>query len=807
MTSALNVNLTALSTSPLGKRTTDELVRSDKAFEMNRSVPVLPGLEALLDTTYLEHLLVHRMKIAERCQVHIDSLKYKPGTNCLVSYRIDASPLPSPLPLHAKTFQPDLWRTVRDKAYAWKRRWGQEACWIDDTKRILVFPFPYDSELPTIARFFQAPDRLLDRLNIPIGDPPRATVLAYKPNRRLTIRVNEDYLLKFHCADRFAQILSVSKALRGLEPITPRYVDRSHRYAAIVQRWIEGEPLNIAPMNDPQFESILQQIVHWNERLRAHSSIDRFRPRLPDNGIGALKAKGQTVLKYVKEVCPELGGLIDEYSQQMDAAADLLSPSFGLNHGDFHLGQLIVSPRGLRGCDFDNASWGDQTADLANGVAHLILDSIVGKLDSTRAEQAEDQIQEALLQQDATVKPSFRFHLACGLARLGSTPFRTLQPDWVNQTEQLLKRGLQTLNSIFPRSENRSVPSPLGRSTLGRSTLDAAILDDPPFESLAPALDCQVAQQTFQERLPELAPWLINRNIVAANTIRHKPGRRCLIHYRLSSTTDAADGPGLLAKVHWRRADQQAFDLQNQLYRNHGFDESASDGVQVPRALGLLPEWKMWLQSFVPGKTAQEWMEQGSLAEVAPRIGYALAKLHSCRFQPERTHTVEEELGILRSRLTWAQKIRPQYADRLATVLWACERLAQRVSLTGAPIHRDFYQDQILFDDSKTFLVDLDLVSWGHPVLDLANFVAHLIEFSVRRHGCADAFAPEAAMIVDTYRQYHPASSTDLAGLKTISLARHLAICLTHDDRQSSFLSLLAEVEHQCRIAMSSQSA
>ncbi|HEY9888233.1 MAG TPA: hypothetical protein V6D02_07510, partial [Candidatus Obscuribacterales bacterium] len=107
---------------------------------------------------------------------------------------------------------------------------------------------------------------------------------------------------------------------------------------------------------------------------------------------------------------------------------------------------------------------------------------------------------------------------------------------------------------------------------------------------------------------------------------------------------------------------------------------------------------------------------------------------------------------------------------------------------------RDFYPDQLLVDNDRLWLVDLDLCCQGHPALDIGNFIAHMTEQSLRHTGQPTAMAKQEAALRTAFMQGwssaaagHPpldASQLSLAieHYTCLSLVRHIHI----SDRMAS---------------------
>ncbi|WP_119070332.1 phosphotransferase [Rubrobacter indicoceani] len=249
---------------------------------------------------------------------------------------------------------------------------------------------------------------------------------------------------------------------------------------------------------------------------------------------------------------------------------------------------------------------------------------------------------------------------------------------------------------------------------------------DPKIPSLDDALNPETAARALGAVLGPLV-------VREARLIRHRAGRRALVRYRLNRSERREV---VLGKIRARGTDKQSHAVQSELH---------DAGIPVPRTLGLVPEFSMWLQEEIDGAEATKLLGGDSGKRVAAQAARLVRSLHSSGVKPRREpHTIEDELRILEERLPAVRKTRPELSGRIRRLTEAAGELAQG---TPAPpgttgIHRDFYQDQTLLGgDGRLYLLDLDLYCEGDPALDAGNFLAHTAEQSLREAGSPDALA------------------------------------------------------------------
>jgi hypothetical protein len=301
------------------------------------------------------------------------------------------------------------------------------------------------------------------------------------------------------------------------------------------------------------------------------------------------------------------------------------------------------------------------------------------------------------------------------------------------------------------------------------------VATDPKLAFLAEALDPSTAQCVLRQHLPAFADKLVLR---AIRVVRHKPGRRCLIAYDLDVCTGGEPTTvTLLGKVRARGLDEHTYRLHRALWQA-GWNDAGDDRISVPEAVGIVPEWHMWLQRHVPGEVATTVLRGPNGVMLAHRIAEIAHKLHNVDIRPRREHTIGDELRILHERLERVVEQRPDWRQRLRCMLDACERLGATITPTRlCGIHRDFYADQVLVDGERLRLIDLDLYCAGDPGLDIGNFIAHIVEDSLRTFGTPDALADRATALEERFvalagEEVRPS----IHAYTTLTLVRHISI-------------------------------
>ncbi|MDO4231740.1 MAG: phosphotransferase [Lautropia sp.] len=339
--------------------------------------------------------------------------------------------------------------------------------------------------------------------------------------------------------------------------------------------------------------------------------------------------------------------------------------------------------------------------------------------------------------------------------------------------------------SLPPGSEPKTARAATSTLPVDLRQPPGAAVSSPP-ELPGHADDIDTMQPLLRAALPAEAR---DARLVEIRCLRHKPGKRALLQYRLQQ----AGHPDLLliGKLRFKGADRHGFEVQRALYAQ-GFD---MPGLSVPEALTLLPEQRLWLQRQVPGTMATSLLRPGSDVALATRIGQAIASLHRAGVPTAKRWTLADEMTMLEDRLLRAASLRPGLATEIFAVLDGCTRLAARLPANPfCGIHRDCYSDQILVDGDTLCWLDLDLYCEGDPALDAGNFIAHLTESAFRHQQDPLAMQAHEHAVQAAFIEHgtHRIPTESVAAWTTLSLARHVFLSTQFPDRHHTTEALIA---------------
>lgn len=299
---------------------------------------------------------------------------------------------------------------------------------------------------------------------------------------------------------------------------------------------------------------------------------------------------------------------------------------------------------------------------------------------------------------------------------------------------------------------------------------------DPAMPFMEQAMD----RDWMQRRLRSIAGADIE--LQSIRVARWKPGRRCVLEYDVDGATGSWT---LVGKARAKGLDTRTFWIARFLSEG-ALAPSSADGVSVPPVRGAVPECHMWLQDKVSGTSGWAALTGPNALRVSRRVGRALASLHRALPPLERRHTIDDEVAHLTTVLERVRAQHPEWGSRLSALQRACTRLADGARPAPASaVHRDFYHDQVIVDGDRVWILDLDLAAVADPALDAGNFLAHMTEQSLRLLDSAEALADEERAFIEEFGRARGAAAAANAGIyKTLSLARHVFLSTTFEDRR-----------------------
>jgi ATP-binding cassette subfamily B protein len=771
----------------------------------------LPELSILMNPVELSKLVSKYYPAKEFKSGKISYIRYKPGTSCLIAYSLEDRPVPD---FYAKVYQSDAsGKLGKAEIYLSESPKKNPRGVVCDTRNIALYFFPNDPKLKSLPKIFKPenPDSSLPKFfsKKGVSSPEGIESLKYKPERRFVAKISGKSAfcaaLKIYSKEGFEAAYFNSRVFSSKDILKiPRLLSAFPRKSILIFEWINGSPLDF-DIRLPGGEKKLQDVGAALAELHSQNPSN-LRSILPEEDI----ERWTEIADSIGHTCPHLLNQAKKVAHQLaDQFAAFKYKPCSL-HGDFYSDQILIHGNQIAILDLDRSFSGDPAFDLGTFLAHLERKVILGEISSAQRDRYRENFlagyQKGSNNSDGLTRVDF--YTAAGLLRITPENFRTWVSDWQKKTELLLRRSEELLE--IPR-----VPEPsytkvsecqeslligLHRSPRILDLYQAA--DDPKMPFLKFALDPEFMHSKLKPMLASEGD-AKNNQISRIHVSRHKPGRRCLIQFDFKDPeNETFQSSSLMGKVKAKKLDSNSFKVQHLLWKT-SFSSNAKDHIHVPEPVGQIPEVNMWLYKKVPGVPFTELLDENNSISRARQIATGIYKLHTSGMLNNRFHTFHDELNILKNRLTTLRQESPKWDKRLARILEACARLdtgIPHLNLTG--IHRDFYPDQIIVSDDKIYFIDFDLYCIGDRGLDLGNFLGHIKEYALRKHGHPDHFVELEKNFEDQYLSLSKTrSKKSIETYLTLTLARHIFISTLFPDRREFTPELIECTEQRLNIS------
>jgi aminoglycoside phosphotransferase len=258
------------------------------------------------------------------------------------------------------------------------------------------------------------------------------------------------------------------------------------------------------------------------------------------------------------------------------------------------------------------------------------------------------------------------------------------------------------------------------------------LLHPPGYEArgLSVALDPEAMAPYLEACLAPDGPGGDGIGCSTVEVLSGKPGRRWILRYQLVAGDGSRSSTprSVVAKLYGDgNKGRHVFALMREL-TDRGFGPDADDGVRAPQAYAYVDELGMLLMEDVGGVRLSNLLLSPGLRDHVSAAGRALAKLHRCP-PPPNVHrkTMPGRLASLRRKVAEACQVRPELTQALEARLESVSRLAEEPPPDELVlVHGGCHLREVLVDDDRVSIVDLDTLCAADPALDVGNFLADL---------------------------------------------------------------------------------
>jgi len=698
----------------------------------------LGDLDRLLDGSHAAPLM--RELGLPVVAVRPNHLRLKPRESALVGFEVDlpeSTELGSAVPVYARTFV-DAERAgmVAEKMRSKRIVDSEFGPGVMSTPggRTVLYVFPNDGELSGVHRVVRlskclrmvADVRGLPSLHFSKSQSS-LEIVRHRPERRVIVRLDlveregrrppvAVYVRWFGdgrgaTGNRIAEALAAA----GVPVATPMGTSRDGRLS--VELAAEGVDGTAAMLNGYLDPDLIGTQLAQLQRVEATVSITQRRSTTDMRIASALASLDTLAL-----VEPELAGQACRLSLMLRRCPSENGPAVGI-HGDFHPGQIVVSPGRAVFIDFERFALGDPIIDIATMSAHVMAS------ESARSEDVFatflDPMRRAWRARSGFDDRSFGVALATAVVDRVLLGFRRFEPDWVNAATVLLDRGVDALgqqrwHTVHPRP-NGSWTASSADSRIG------FVLDERGIEERSMATD------------PEL-PAL--RSVAATGDLRsYRPGRRAVV---------ASEGGTTFTKVLRPKRVGAVLQRWEAAQRVLGSEATAP---RIPQILSesRTAEGVLVLESL-PGRSLHDHLvDESAPARRETALGSAvdiLSRFHSAGIEhPDLPAAVDggspgEWLAVL-------ERVHPGLVEEYRRV--AVELPEPQDGERRSLVHGDLHDRNVLLDGGLGGIIDLDSVGVGDPALDVGNLAAHVLLRALQRRDPIEVGRREASVVLSTH--------------------------------------------------------
>lgn len=699
----------------------------------------LPGLWALLDEPTMKTLIENRLGASSDGGICVRAcrpryVRYKPGTSCLIQYDLtfrhgDGSP--QTMSAHIKLFEDDRaahqasgerMARLRERVEILEPGLARDA-YLPEVNGLLQL-FPVDHDLRYLARAANQESmtsvlqkHLSDGDELVVASEPET--IRYKPERKALLRYElenapvEVLYGKIHSAERVESVPANTQTLIEAGVQTPPALVTIPKHNFVAHAGFPG--VQLAGMRGSEaYEAWMSPLA---ATLRHFQSVDV--PGLAEHRLADEAALIRRTAEWLAVVAPHLSGRLRRIGDQIAARLERMDDRQQTGHGDFYDDQALVSDGGLTIIDLDELRRAHPVLDAGNMLAHLTAGEDRGQeMGAARAAFLDDTLRHM----PCTGADVFLFE-ASALLKLAPGPFRRLETDWPEGIERILSlvemRLAGAAGSVSPPSSSPPIA-------------------DPALPQLTTLQDATA----MRSRLADLFGSQ-NGHARGVEIIRHKPGRRAILRYEM------ATGESLFGKTFASKRGAKVYEITRTITAARAFGPN----VALPDPVGWLPDLRLLLQQPVCGAPIEQALLDGDW-DLAVAIACALHHFHTSRLDLGRTHDLAKELEPLPMRVSQVAEACPELAQ-------AANRCLDRIQEIDAslfdwrlqPVHRDFYHDQVLCDGDRLAILDLDDAAMSEPLIDVANFRAHLMLLGAHQRGDVTALELVSDAFLDRRRQ------------------------------------------------------
>ena len=267
------------------------------------------------------------------------------------------------------------------------------------------------------------------------------------------------------------------------------------------------------------------------------------------------------------------------------------------------------------------------------------------------------------------------------------------------------------LHRLVEKARRLHPGRPLDRAVFVQSL--PAVLTLLPVDRALPALVTATSPVRMRRLLRHLDRTETRIEACAVDLVRYRPARKALLRYQLGGP----DPKELFGKIHADGAWEERLRVEV---------EAARAGVPLAAPVGAVPYLGMIVTDRRAGRRLADLRGDPAHARPLPAVAAALSRLHMGAVAVVPPSAGSTEADLVRAAGDAVGVLLPALA---ADATRLAEAIAARIEARPhrpAPIHGDFYDDQVLVSEDGVTLLDFDEARLDDPLVDIGTFLAHL---------------------------------------------------------------------------------
>ena len=267
---------------------------------------------------------------------------------------------------------------------------------------------------------------------------------------------------------------------------------------------------------------------------------------------------------------------------------------------------------------------------------------------------------------------------------------------------------------------------------------------DPGLKSIPELLDKQKAKVILRNSLGESLGKIESLNIKSISILGYRLERRCILKYELEiGRAGQTEITSLVAKIVRPGKAGEIASLMKAL-AGSGFDGSI-DRIGVPRIYHFDNSDGYIIMEYIRGESLHDLVGRKSFSGACAHAGRLLRKLHAMSLPRMKVYSAGMEIENLRGKFLPAVSPFEDWSVELSKAFALLESQLgfAETGHDSTPIHRDFFDKQMITDGDRIVMLDCDSVALGDPAQDFANLLAHL---RLREMQSSDGISLEGGM-------------------------------------------------------------